>query len=312
MKKFLILKLVSLMLIGTCHAIQRPKETSEVSSRVSQGSSGNVETVRASLQQNARRQECSASQEVASGESRSLQSTFTSVRTTQKGTAVTRAIAITKESMCFVRASVHGGKTARQRSLSSKRRSEGFASQQMQLCNWLVGRLPDSMLASRTVSTKVETFACAIARTEGYFQKGSIPNRLNNPGDLTSQIGNAYPGQQGLYKQYVVFRTAQDGWKALRSQIQRVIDGTSTKYTQEMTMLQIARVYAASPQWLKTLGKILRISPKLTFEEYFGLAPRVKFTPGRFDEMLIQRMFQTFPLLEPVQDTRHNDGEGRS
>jgi hypothetical protein len=152
---------------------------------------------------------------------------------------------------------------------------------------------------------KVATFATAIARTEGFFVKGTIPNRYHNPGDIRATKRNIYPGQVGLSKRgYVIFKSDAWGWAALEKQIQKVIDGSSTRYTQEMTMLEIARVYAANPQWPKTLCKILRISPRLTFEEYFGLAPRVKFTQGRFDEMLLQRMFQTFPLLEPVQDTR--------
>jgi hypothetical protein len=128
------------------------------------------------------------------------------------------------------------------------------------------------------VSEKVETLAIAIARTEGWGVVGSIPNRYRNPGDLRSMNRHAYPGQIGLNKKgYVIFKTNAWGWAALEKQIQLVIDGKSTRYTQEMTFAQIAKVYAESPQWPKTLCKILQISPRTTFAEYMGLAPRVKF-----------------------------------
>lgn len=131
---------------------------------------------------------------------------------------------------------------------------------------------------------KVAKFATAIARTEGFFVKGTIPNRYHNPGDIRAEKLHVYPGQVGLSKRgYVIFKNDAWGWAALERQIQKVIDGTSTKYTQDMTMLQIAKVYAASPQWPKTLCKILRISPRLTFQEYFDLAPRVNVTELRYD-----------------------------
>ena len=130
---------------------------------------------------------------------------------------------------------------------------------------------------------KVAKFATAIARTEGFYVKGSLPNRLANPGDIRSKKRHAYPGQIGLYHGYVVFKNAAWGWAALERQIWLIVNGDSKKYTQDMTMLQIAKVYAASPQWPKTLCKILRISPTLTFEEYFELAPRVSFTEVRYD-----------------------------
>jgi hypothetical protein len=68
--------------------------------------------------------------------------------------------------------------------------------------------------------------------------------------------------------------------------IQRVIDGNSEHYQQEMTMLQFAKNYAESPQWSKTLCKILKISDRETFEDFFGLAPRVHV---RGDDGLILR-----------------------
>jgi hypothetical protein len=130
-----------------------------------------------------------------------------------------------------------------------------------------------------TQQEQVHTFARAIARTEGFFVRGTIPNRLHNPGDIMTSLPHAYPGQVGIYKHYAVFKSDAWGWAALERQIQRVIDGSSTKYSQDMTMVQIAKVYAENwSYWGKTVCKILKISPQLTFQEYFGLAPRVRFT----------------------------------
>ena len=125
---------------------------------------------------------------------------------------------------------------------------------------------------------KVARLAHAIAATEGFNVKGSLPNRLHNPGDIRSRLKHAYEGQIGLYHGYVVFRGDQFGWQALYAQIRKVLDDDSAFYNREMTFAQIAKVYAASSQWPKTLCKILQIDPRLTFDEYFGLAPRVNYT----------------------------------
>ena len=125
---------------------------------------------------------------------------------------------------------------------------------------------------------KVEKMATAVARTEGFYVKNSLPNRLCNPGDIKSTLKNAYPGQVGLYHGYAVFKSDYYGWSALIGQIRRIIDGTSRMYTQDMTFAQIAKVYAASPQWLKTLCKILQVTPDMTLNEFFNLPPRLLLT----------------------------------
>lgn len=125
----------------------------------------------------------------------------------------------------------------------------------------------------------VHKMADAIARTEGFYQRGTIPNRYHNPGDIRSRLPHAYVGQVGLNRSgYVIFRSDKYGWAALHAQIQRVIDATSSQYDQSMTFGEIARVYATDPRWKKSVCKILKITPATTFQEYFGLAPRVRMT----------------------------------
>lgn len=149
-------------------------------------------------------------------------------------------------------------------------------------------------------SDMIHKFADAIARTEGFYHRGTLPNRLHNPGDLRSSRRDVYPGQVGLRRGYVVFSSDRWGWAALYAQIQRVIDGASTKYTLDMTFAHIARVYAASPQWPRTLCKILNISPQLTLREYLGIAPRVSFTEVQHDFPVWASGSTPMPVLQSM------------
>ena len=126
---------------------------------------------------------------------------------------------------------------------------------------------------------KVETFAHAIARTEGFYMKGSIPNRYHNPGDLKIMArGERYPGQVGIGKaNHVIFRNDAAGYAALYHQIDKMLIGESKFYKQEMTLLQIGKLYAVNSRlWAKNLSRNLGVSPSTTLEEYFELPPRVK------------------------------------
>jgi hypothetical protein len=126
---------------------------------------------------------------------------------------------------------------------------------------------------------KVEQFAHAIARIEGFYQHGTIPNRYHNPGDLKVMArGEKYPGQVGIGKaEHVIFRNDAAGYAALYHQIDKILSGESKFYTQEMTLLQVGKFYAKNSRlWAKNLAHNLGVSPSTTLEEYFELAPRVK------------------------------------
>jgi hypothetical protein len=125
---------------------------------------------------------------------------------------------------------------------------------------------------------KIDALAVAIARTEGFYVARTIPHRLHNPGDIRSTSLHAYAGQRGLYHGYVVFKTDRDGWTALRAQLQRIVDGTSKRYTIEMPFSAVARTYAQDPRWGRTVCRILGITPQTTVAEYFDLAPRFILT----------------------------------
>jgi hypothetical protein len=125
---------------------------------------------------------------------------------------------------------------------------------------------------------KIETFAHGIAMTEGFYIKRTIPNRYHNPGDLKIMArGEKYPGQVGVGKaDHVIFRNSAAGYSALYHQIDKMISGESKFYTQEMTLLQVGKLYAKNSRlWAKNLAKNLGVKPSTTLEEYFELPPRV-------------------------------------
>lgn len=64
----------------------------------------------------------------------------------------------------------------------------------------------------------IDQIAQAIARMEGYFTPGTIAQRNNNPGNLRRW------GSRPVVNGYAKFETPEEGWAALRQQIQKNID----------------------------------------------------------------------------------------
>lgn len=63
----------------------------------------------------------------------------------------------------------------------------------------------------------VDKIADAIARFEGFHKLGSVAQRQNNPGNLRSW------GKVPVIGGYASFATVEDGWRALRRQVQKNI-----------------------------------------------------------------------------------------
>lgn len=73
---------------------------------------------------------------------------------------------------------------------------------------------------------RIEDLARAIAKEEGFYIKGTVPNRLNNPGDLiyvAQPDAKAHPitGRDGKVRLFAEFPDPETGWSALKSQLQR-------------------------------------------------------------------------------------------
>lgn len=81
--------------------------------------------------------------------------------------------------------------------------------------------------------------AQAIARAEGYYITGSVPNRANNPGDL--KLGGVT-----IANGITVFDTPEAGWNALYRQLYLILTGRSSYYNLDMTIAEMGRVWTAT------------------------------------------------------------------
>jgi len=102
-------------------------------------------------------------------------------------------------------------------------------------------------------------FAQAVATAEGFYVPGSRPARNHNPGDLTLDLTGAGVGWDGPF---VIYATDADGFAALMVQIQKALDGTSSVYTPDMTIMQFATKYTATDQaaWASTVAGYLGVT----------------------------------------------------
>jgi hypothetical protein len=129
------------------------------------------------------------------------------------------------------------------------------------------------------VPSRTQTLANAIARAEGFYVKGSLPNRLHNPGDIRAHRNEHYPGQIGLTRNgYVIFRTNAAGWAALRHQIDKIVTGTSKHYNVNMTLRQLGKRYATSAAWVRNVSRSLGVAQSTELWEVLDVAPQVTVT----------------------------------
>ena len=95
---------------------------------------------------------------------------------------------------------------------------------------------------------KVNDLASAIARAEGFYVPGSIPQLAKNPGNLKSPTWT-YAGEregQTLGSGIVVFQTADAGWAALKRQLMLIISGESNVYSLAMTIRQMGTTWTGN------------------------------------------------------------------
>lgn len=108
-------------------------------------------------------------------------------------------------------------------------------------------------------SNVVTNLANAIAQEEGFYVAGSIPQRQNNPGNLT------------VAGQITTYPTAAAGWSALYAQVQSMFDGTSNYYNPSMSLAQVGNIYAGGdPNWAANVASILGVSTSTTLNQLAG------------------------------------------
>ena len=122
---------------------------------------------------------------------------------------------------------------------------------------------------------RIQTLAEAIAKAEGYGRKHAIPTRYHNAGDLKVVRGYTYPGQIGVGKaNHVRFRSDQDGWAALRHQIEMIISGASTHYSVNMSLQEMSKHYAGNHRvWTKNVAHNLGVPQDTSLWEILGVPP---------------------------------------
>jgi len=132
---------------------------------------------------------------------------------------------------------------------------------------------------------RVNDLATAISHAEGFGIRGSIPNRYHNPGDLRIRpespplAGQVRIGKAG----HIVFKDDEAGKAALRNCILQMVDGRSRYFRSEMTLNQVARVYAENWRpWVKIVSRELGVPPETTLRAYFhtqAIPSAVRFRP---------------------------------
>jgi hypothetical protein len=125
---------------------------------------------------------------------------------------------------------------------------------------------------------RVQTLAEAIAKAEGYGRKHAIPTRYHNAGDLKVVRGYTYPGQIGVGKaNHVRFRSDQDGWAALRHQIEMIISGASTHYSVNMSLQEMSKHYAGNHRvWTKNVAHNLSVDQDTKLWEILDVPPMLE------------------------------------
>jgi hypothetical protein len=122
-----------------------------------------------------------------------------------------------------------------------------------------------AVVSSGVADYIVKKISEAIAFAEGFYVPGSIPQRFNNPGDLTRDLTGKAVGQYGMY---MVYGTPEDGWEALYKQV-RLMFGGSRIYNPLMTIADVARSYTATEQtaWARNVAAHLGVSVNTKLSE---------------------------------------------
>ncbi len=161
---------------------------------------------------------------------------------------------------------------------------------------------------------KVNDLATAISHAEGFGRRGTIPSRYHNPGDLKAHPDSApLAGQVRLGKAgHIVFKDDEAGKAALRDYILKMVDGRSAHFHPNMTLSQVARVYAENWRpWVKAVCTELGVPPTTTLRAYFHTGavlsavsyrplPAAKPTPPPPVPVEVSLSFRPLPAANPT------------
>lgn len=102
----------------------------------------------------------------------------------------------------------------------------------------------------------IKRFAEAVARAEGFYVPGSVPQRAHNPGDI-KVVGWVGPTIGGISQ----FGSDSDGWNALYRQLYLILTGSSSRYNLDMTIADMARTWTVTQQtaWARNVASFLSV-----------------------------------------------------
>lgn len=119
------------------------------------------------------------------------------------------------------------------------------------------------------VEQKIQALMVAIASAEGFGTPGVVPTTHHNPGDL-GPGDTGYPGDFHSGSFVSQLPDDQTGWNFLHRKISRIVNGTSSAYSLDMTFTEMAQKYAGDwNNWVNNVTRALGISPASTLRQYF-------------------------------------------
>lgn len=117
-----------------------------------------------------------------------------------------------------------------------------------------------------SMSKLIPSFAQAIARAEGFFIKGSVPARINNPGDL--ELGNI---GFGTVAGKTIYPTFEWGVLALYHELDLILTNKSKVYNTSMTFSQMSVLWTGnnnSMGWASSVAQNLNVFPGTTIQSW--------------------------------------------
>jgi len=118
-----------------------------------------------------------------------------------------------------------------------------------------------------TPQSLIEAFATAVAHEEGFYVAGSVPQRANNPCDLSDDgdvgcglIRTSGPEGTGI----TIYPNVEAGWQAAYKKFARMLNGASQVYTLDMTIEEVGMKYSGDANWGKNVAARLSVSPDTT------------------------------------------------
>lgn len=113
----------------------------------------------------------------------------------------------------------------------------------------------------------------AIAYAEGAHIAGSVPDRFNNPGDI-SDGAKQFSQTFTFGSNVTMFPDKATGWQWLYSKVFNMASGQSSVFRPDMTWTQVAQKWAGNWQnWVNNVTAHLGVSPNSTVNDYIGFQP---------------------------------------